>query len=200
MCRADVPRVPEQFPEAGETHSTGLGRASPRIARPAVKTRAGVPFVDTLGVTNRVPPPIDARVCRRSLSRPRNGGRDLSGRREVSSSTFESPEAAQTKTLNPGFVGSQTPLPRRAVIRSTAISDDTYWTPASVVYKISRDFLSTTSQNTHREIDLWKYLQSPDCEPSAFFREQIAVRLFALVTPSVGSSTAAFDHSFIPAP
>ena len=83
-----------------------------------MKTRAGVPFVDTLGVTNRVPPPIDARVCRRSLTRPRNGGRDLSGRREVSSSTFESPEAAQTKTLNPGFVGSQTPLSRRAVIRS----------------------------------------------------------------------------------
>ena len=118
MCRADVPRVPEQFPEAGETLEDRLGHASPRIARPAVKTRAGVPFVDPLGVTNRVPPPIDARVCRRSLSRPRNGGRDLSGRREVSSSTFESPEAAQTKTLNPGFVGSQTPLSRRAVIRS----------------------------------------------------------------------------------
>ena len=96
MCRADVPRVPEQFPEAGETLDA-FGHASPRIARPAVKTRAGVPFVDTLGVTNRVPPPIDARVCRTSTLRPRNGGRDLSGRREVSSSTFESPEAAQTK-------------------------------------------------------------------------------------------------------
>ena len=86
MCRADVPRVPEQFPEAGETLEDRLGHASPRIARPAVKTRAGVPFVDTLGVTNRVPPPIDARVCRTSTLRPRNGGRDLSGRREVSSS------------------------------------------------------------------------------------------------------------------
>ena len=88
-----------------------------------MKTRAGVPFVDTLGVTNRVPPPIDARVCRTSTLRPRNGGRDLSGRREVSSSstTFEASSPLwphkQGKT-NPGFVGFQTPLPRRAVIRS----------------------------------------------------------------------------------
>ena len=153
------------FPRPVRHTRLAFGHASPRIARPAVKTRAGVPFVDTLGVTNRVPPPIDARVCRRYLTRPRNGGRDLSGRREVSSSTFESPEAAQTKTLNPGFVGSQTPLPRRAVIRSTSNLRRHIWRayghPRVWCTRFFRIFYPRRVKiliGSFREIDFLKYL------------------------------------------
>ena len=116
VCRADVPRVPEQFPEA-VTHSTGLRSrlAADRASRREDARRCAVrryPRCHKPRATAYRRPRVSHVHPATAEWRPRPLG--------TARGIFESPVAHKQGKTNPCFVGSQTPLPRRAVIRSTS--------------------------------------------------------------------------------